>query len=143
MPYTNFYSNGLTRWTPPKTTSPNVIVPVTQTSSDLNTSTTINAQISCSIKTDVVNLSFKIVAADGITILAHFIISEVTGWTTNGTQIALSTSDQLMTIINFNNNFETVNADQRLFLIMEGQTVDACDEGFGDFNDDFSSDFFI
>lgn len=125
MPFDNFYSNGDFRFIIPKTI-PQDILPVSLPSN------VIKIIKGCSIKTDVIDYSYKIVDnADNTQVIAHFSIEDTVGWTVQGAQIVLTSADHINYYLIFSNEEEAVIGDLRLFKIMEGGSIINCgDENF-------------
>jgi hypothetical protein len=110
--FPDFYYNGDVRFTVPKVIPPGILP------SSLP-SNIINIVLGIYIKTNVVGQSFKIVNSSN-TIICHFIIKQVAGWTLQGAQIALASSDQIVYYLIFSTEAEASTADARLYSIMEG-----------------------
>lgn len=123
MPFGNTYSDGTMRW------NNKVISTAIQLS--LIPDNVLNVGVGCNIKTDIINLSFKIVDIDGLTIIAHFMNEEVSGWILQATRIILYSSDKITYYLDFNSEEEAIIGDLRLYKTMEGfSVVDCGDENF-------------
>lgn len=114
MPYDNTYFDGSFRF----------INKSAQTTVQTYTppSNVINVGLGDYIQTDIIKISYKIIDINH-NVIGQFMIKGTVGWVINGSQIQLSSSDQIIYYLLFNSQTEASTADLRLWKIMEGHSV--------------------
>lgn len=98
--------------------------------------------LSCYIATDVQSMSFFL-KINGV-VIAHFINDNIVSWELNSNTITIKTKDEIFYVFTFVTVSEAILADQRINDNMNGIITFECGvtSSDGDFNSDFSNDFF-
>lgn len=98
--------------------------------------------LSCYIATDVQSMSFFL-KINGV-VIAHIINDNVVSWELNSNTVTIKTKDEVFYVFTFVTVSEAILADQRINDNMNGIITLECGVTSldGDFNSDFSNDFF-
>jgi hypothetical protein len=86
--------------------------------------------IACDVKTDVAGESWMVKHADEV--LKHWMISDVTSWDRDQNVITIHSSFEYPIQLVFSSISQAIKANNRLFLIMNGENIVGCtdEDGF-------------